>query len=380
MLNAAKTEFEIASSREVSLKRTIDTQKEEVMDLARKAINFNVLAGESGSNKQFYELLLKKYQEASLSSGINISNVQIVDNAVIPQFPVKPKRALYLILAVMVGLFGGVFAAFFVDYMDDTIKTAEDVDKKMGLAFLDVVPLAAQKDGTVYMVSDPKSPTAEAFRTIRTGLMLSSAVNQLKVIVITSATPNEGKTTTAANLAVAMAQMGEKVLIVDCDMRRRTLHDMFGIAIDSGLTDVLVDPARLSQSIQRLEAYPNLDILTGGTSAPNPSELLGSERMKTFIARSKDHYDRVIIDSPPLLAFSDPLVLASLADGVILVVWGGKTPRDLLQKAAQLLKGINTRMLGVVLNKIDTSKKSYYYYPYYSYYDSDRKSKKKRKA
>ena len=378
MLNAAKTQFEIASSREVSLKQTIEAQKEKVMDLSRKAINFNVLAGESSSNKQFYDLLLKKYHEASLSSGVSISNVQVVDTAVVPKSPVKPKRALNVILAVMVGLFGGVFAAFFVDYMDDTINTAEEVDK-MGMALLDVVPLADQTD-TVIMVSDPKSPMAEAFRTIRTGLMLSSAVNQLKVIVITSATPNEGKTTTAANLAVAMAQMGEKVLIVDGDMRRQSLHKIFGVESDSGLTDVLIDPARLALSVQRLDAYPNLDILTGGTSAPTPSELLGSERMKVFVTGSMEHYDRVIIDSPPLLAFSDPLVLANLADGVILVVWGGKTPRNLIQKAAQLLQGINARMLGVVLNKIDTSKKSSYYYPYYSYYDSDRKVKKKRKA
>ncbi|MEI6261076.1 MAG: polysaccharide biosynthesis tyrosine autokinase [Deltaproteobacteria bacterium] len=379
MLNAAKTEFEIASSREASLKRSIDVQKQEVMDLTQKAINFNVLAGESGSNKQFYELLLKKYQEASLSGGINISNVQVVDSAVIPKFPVKPKRGLYLILAVMVGLFGGVFVAFFVDYMDDTIKTAEDVDKKLGLAFLDVVPLTAEKLGPVFMTTDPKSATAEAYRTIRTGLMLSSAVNQLKVFLMTSAIPNEGKTITAVNLAVAMAQMGEKVLIVDCDMRRRNLHNVFDIGNESGISDVLVDPAKLSQAIQHLESYPNLDILTGGTLAPNPSELLGSERMKEFIDKTREQYDRVIIDSPPLLAFSDALVLANLADGVIMVIWGGKTPRDLIHKAIQPLKGIDARILGVVLNKIDTTKKSYYYYPYYSYYYSDRKGKKKRK-
>lgn len=380
MLNAAKTEFEIAGSREVSIKRTIDAQKKEVMDLTRKAINYNVLAGESGSNKQFYELLLKKYQEASLSGGINISNVQVVDSAIIPKAPVKPERGKNLILAVVLGLLGGVSVAFFLDYMDDTIKTAEDVDKKIGLVFLDVVPLIVKKSGPIFMTSEPKSATAEAYRTIRTGLMLSSAVNQLKVIAITSATPNEGKTTTSANLAVAMSQMGEKVLIVDCDMRRRNLHNIFDIGNDAGLTDVLVDPTKHSQAIQRLDAYPNLDILTGGTSAPNPSELLGSDRMKAFIARSKEYYDRVIIDSPPLLAFSDPLVLASQADGVIMVIWGGKTPRDLIDKAIQLLKGINARILGVVLNKIDTTKKSYYYYPYYSYYDSDRKVKKKRKT
>ncbi len=380
MLNAAKTDFEIASSREASLKKSIDMQKQKVMDLTRKAIDFNVLAGEAGNNKQFYELLLKKYQEASLSSAISTSNLQLVDPATIPESPIKPKRGLNALLAVMVGVFGGIFAAFFVDYMDDTIKTAEDVEKKLGLTLLDIVPLSTGKSGSVFMTSDPKSAAAEAFRTIRTGLMLSSAVNPLKVFLITSATPNEGKTTTAVNLAVAMSQMGEKVLIVDCDMRRKSLHNIFDISSDTGISDVLIDPTRISQGIKRLDAYPNLDILIGGTTAPNPSELLGSERMKAFIAKVRGYYDRVIIDSPPLLAFSDSLVLASLADGVITVIWGGKTPRDILQKEIQSLSGINARIVGAVLNKVDITKRSYYYYPYYKYYDSDTKTRKRQKT
>lgn len=380
MLNAAKTEFEIAKNRILSLKKSIESQKQEVLTMTRKAIDFNVIAGEAGSNKQFYELLLKKWQEASLSSGINISNVQVIDEATIPKSSAKPKKGLLILLSMMVGLFGGIFAAFFMEYMDDTIKNAEDVDKDLGLPFLDIVPLTNGKTGTLSLVSDPKSAAAESYRTIRTGLMLSSATNPIKVILLTSATPNEGKTTTASNLAVAMAQMGEKVLLVDGDLRRRNLHKFFNLRSDLGISDVIMDPANLSRAIKSPAEFPHLDIMVGGIQIPSPSELLGSERMKAFIAQMREKYDRVIIDSPPLLAFSDALVLASLADGVIVVVWGGETSRTIIQKGIQLLKGIDTRIVGVVLNKIDTTRKDYYYYyPYYSQYYGEEKTKKKNK-
>lgn len=379
MLNAAKAEFEVAQSRETSLRRAMEQQKQEVLGLTRKAIDFNVIAGESGSNKQFYELLLKKLQEASLSGGMSVSNAQIVDYAVIPKAPIKPKRALNLLLAMLVGLFGGVFAAFFTEYMDDTIKTAEDVDKNLELPFLDVVPLTEDAKGPIFVTSDPKSATAEAYRTIRTGLMLSSTDKPLKVILVTSSTPNEGKTTTAANLAVAMAQMGERVLIVDVDMRRHNLHELFGTSNPVGISDVIIDPKRLSEAIKNVDKHQNLDIITGGTLAPNPSELLGSERMREFITHLRGRYDRIILDSPPLLAFSDSLVLSRLADGVIMVIWGGKTPRNTIQQAVQSLQGVGARILGVVLNKIDTTRRSYYYYPYYSYYYADKRGDKKKK-
>lgn len=275
----------------------------------------------------------------------------------------------------MVGLFGGVFAAFFTEYMDDTVKTSEDVSKMFDLPFLDVVPLTDQKKGPLFVASDPKSPTAESYRTIRTGVMLSSLGKQLRVILVTSSTPNEGKTTTAANLAIAMEQMGERVLIIDADLRRHNLHEVMKLSNPMGISDVIMNPDNLSAALKKLPGHPNMDVITGGTLAPNPSELLGSLWMTELLTRLEEKYDRIILDSPPLLAFSDALVLSRLADGVIMVVWGGETERDKVTRSVEALKGAGAKILGIVLNKLDTAKMSSYYYPYHSYYASDKNSK-----
>lgn len=378
MLNAAKTDYEIAKSREASLKMAMEEQKQEVLNLSRKAIDFNVLAGQAESNKQFYDLLLKKLQEASLSSGINISNVQIVDSAVIPKSPIKPKRGLNMFLAAIIGLFGGVFAAFFIEYMDDTIRTPEEADKMLGLPFLGLIPSSRDK-GPLYMFSAAKSMTAESYRTIRTGIMLSSAEKPPQVILITSATPNEGKTTTASNLAIAMAQMGEKVLLIDADMRRHNIHKVFKLDNSVGISDIIVNHGDYSAGIKTLPDVPNLSIIAGGTLAPNPSELLGSNRMRELLAGLRQRYDRIILDSPPVMAVSDSLTLSRLADGVIMVIWGGVTGRDIIRKANQSLTGVNAKIIGVVLNNINMTKRSsyQYYYPYYHSYAADEGKKKK---
>ncbi|MDP3014028.1 MAG: polysaccharide biosynthesis tyrosine autokinase [Candidatus Subteraquimicrobiales bacterium] len=375
MLNAAKTEYEIARNKEISLMRAMDAQKQEVLGLTRQAIDFNVVAGEAESNKQFYELLLKKMQEASLSSGINISNAQIVDGAIIPKDPAKPKKALNMILAATIGLFGGIFAAFFVEYMDNTVKTPEDVDEILGLPFLGFVPSVEEKEH-LYMSSDSKSALAESYRTIRTSIMLSSAEKPPQVILITSAVPQEGKTTTAANLAMAMAQMGGNVVLIDADMRRPNIHKIFNLENSAGLSNAIVE--HNSPAIKTIPDFPDLSILVAGTMAPNPSELLSSERMKELLTELRARYDHVILDSSPLMAVSDPLVLSSLADGVILVVWGGMTGRDLIKKASQSLTGINAKILGVVLNKIAITKwNKYQYYQYYPYYQEESGKKKR---
>ena len=384
MLNAAKTDFDISQAREDSIRRTIEEQKREVLSLSRKAIEFDVYAGEAVSNKQFYELLLKRMQEASLSSGINVSNAQVIDGAAVPERPLRPRKALNLMLALIVGSLGGLFAAFFVEYMDNTIKTPEDVETVLGLPFLGYVPATSPEEGPLYMFSEARAVVAESYRTIRTGVLLSAAEERaLQVIVVTSSTPGEGKTTTSANLAVAMAQMGEKVLVIDTDMRRHNLHRTFSMDNLVGISDAIVDHANLDTAIRSVRDVGNLDIITGGTLAPNPSELLGSNSMRELLAGLRQRYDRIILDSPPMMLFSDSLVMSKLADGVILVVRAGETSRDVIRNLSQSLKAVNARIIGTVLNNVDMEKQSssYYYNPYYgSYYGSGKGQKAGKRA
>jgi capsular exopolysaccharide synthesis family protein len=380
MLSTAKTELDVARNREASLRKTLEGQKQDVLDLSRNAIEFNVIAGESASNRQFYDLLLKKLQEASLSGGINVSNLQVVDFAVPPKDPVKPRRGMLLVLAGLVGIFGGVFLAFFVEYLDDSIKGEADVGKYLKLPLLDTVPLAPALGGGLLMDSEPNSPAAESFRTIRTGVQLSSIDKPPQVILVTSSVPDEGKTTLSTNLAAAMANGEERVLIVDTDLRRHNLHEGFGFEPAPGLTEVLQDLDAAERHIRTVSGHPQLFVLTGGNLAPNPSELLGSNRMKKFLDFARQRFDRIILDAPPLLLFSDSLILSQLSDGVILVAWGGSTSRRLVQKSVEALQGVKAKMLGVVLNKIDPARQNDYYSRDYTYFYSDRKGKHKKRT
>jgi len=374
MLNAAKTNYEITLSNETSIKNALDQQKKEVLDLSRKAIDFNVVSGESQSNKQFYELLLKKLQEASLSSGVSVSNVQVVDRAMIPDDPIRPKKALYILLSAFVGFFGGIFIVFFTEYMDDTIKTSAEVEQILNLPFLALLPSTKEK-GSIYVTADTRSMIAEAYTPERPP----------KLLLVTSATPAEGKTTVSSNLAVAMAMMGEKVLLIDADMRRHNIHKVFSLDNAVGLTNAIIDPAAVPACIKKIPDVPNLNVITGGAISPNPLEMLSSQRARDLLTELGRNYDRVIIDSPPLLAVADAVVLARIADAVILVAWGGTTSSGLIKRALQTISSVkDLKILGVILNNINISKRGYYqYYPYYDYYTKDgdaKKTKRKPKA
>lgn len=364
MLNSAKTQYEISLNKERFLDRAIEQTKREVLSLSRELIDFKVVSGEAENNKRFYEMLLKKLQEATLTGGVTVSNMQILDRAIVPGAPFRPARMKNILLAVLIGLFGGVLLAVFLDYIDDSVKSPEDVDVRLGQHYLGMVPNEAKHN----MAESPATQIVEAFRTIRMGILFAASQKPIKILLVTSSVEGEGKTTTSVNIAVALARMGEKVLLVDGDLRRRTLHKRFGLDNAKGIGSVIVENADLSAVIRPVAAVKNMSVLTAGPAVPNPAELLASERMKEMLASLRGRFDRIIIDSPPVLPISDPLVLSQLCDGVIMVIRGGTTSRVIAKKACEALEKLNANIVGVVMNNVRITDKAYgYYYSYYSY-------------
>lgn len=228
-------------------------------------------------------------------------------------------------------------------------------------------------------IKNPKSPISESYRTLRTNIQFSDIDNKIQTIVMTSSGPSEGKSTTSSNLAIVMAEGGSKTILIDCDQRKPKLHKLFKISNESGLSDLLAGKADIHEVAHKLEGIENLELITAGTRPPNPSELLASQKMKSFIDELKEKYDYVILDTPPVIAVTDAQLLSLKADGCILVVSSGEAERDAAIKAKSLLESVNAKIIGVVLNKVEVTGKGYYGYYYQYYYGNDKKGIKSKK-
>ncbi|PKN64322.1 MAG: hypothetical protein CVU57_15600 [Deltaproteobacteria bacterium HGW-Deltaproteobacteria-15] len=393
VINSLKNQYLVALARENSLKSSLENQKTESLDLNQKAIEYGVLQREAESARQMYDLLIKRFKETSLTEDMQTGNIRIIDRAEVPRSPIKPNKKLNILLAIIVGLVAGLGLAFFFEYLDNTIKLPEDIKKHLQVTYLGPVPVFAMNGPTglekenlpdLVTVQAPKSTASEAYRGIRTSILFSSAETPPQLVLVSSAGPMEGKSKTSGNLAVAMAQSGVSTLLVDCDMRRPVVHKTFKVPRDKGLTNLLVGACGFDEAVVHT-MIPNLDILPCGSIPPNPSELLGSSRMIKLIEVLRKKYARIILDSPPLTAVTDAVILSKMADGVILVVRSGDTPREIVKNGLNQLKSVNARVLGVVLNGVDMNREGYYYYQYYYYYygegpDKGGKTKRKRKV
>ncbi len=358
-------DYRSALNQERQLDGALEAQKHVAMDLDQKGAAYSVLEREAESDQKLFEALLQKHKELSVVNNSGANNVRVVDRAEEPKAPYSPDPGRNLFIALVLGLALGVATAVGIDYLDDTIKTPEDITRKLKLPFLGLVP--AVRGERLPVLSGPvPHDFGEAFRAIRTSLVFSSGEDR-RIIAVTSAQPLEGKTTTACNLAMALAFGGSRVLLIDADMRRPGLHKIMGLRNDVGLSHLLVGRARARDAIQRTHD-PNLWVMSAGRTPPNPSELIASERMQRLVDNlSRGPFDWVIIDTPPVLAVTDAVILAPLVAGVVFVLGAEMTRRRLAERAVETLLASTPRVIGCVLNRVDYDRNKYYYSRFYGY-------------
>jgi polysaccharide biosynthesis transport protein len=386
-------QYMAALQRENMLHDALEKQKQEANKLNESAIQYSILKRDLESYRTLYEGLMEKMKEAGVSAGLKSNNFRIVDVARVPTSPIEPNIPRNLAFAFMLGLTSGVGLAFLLEGLDNTVRTTEQAQLISGFAPLGMIPLGSRttREGgstkrlviatskeAVELVTQvrPQSQMAESYRALRTSLLLSNLGAPPKVIMITSALPQEGKTTTSINCAVVLAQKGIRVLLIDADLRRPSIHKTLGMGPRSGLSNVLTGSATLKQTITRSPVLPNLSVLPAGTPPPNPAELLASTNMRDVLEELRGQYDHIVVDTPPTLSVTDAVVLSPRADAIVLVIRSGQTTKQALRRCRDILVQVNAKVSGVLLNAVDLSSPDYYYYyeyqgKYSRYYRDD---------
>jgi len=350
----------------------IDRETNILLELNQKMVQYNLLKKESDSVQSLYTSMLSRAKETDISEKISASSIRVIDSAKPAESPYKPKKLRDIVIAVLFSLFSGVGLAFLMEFFDSSIRTSDDVTTYINLPFLGYIPSTekeiktdAQKSQVCF--SNPKAKVTESFRAVRTSILFASPEDKpLKTILITSSTPQEGKSFFSANLSEVFCQVNEKIILMDIDMRRPKLHKGLGVEQSPGLSDFLTGNCNV-QSIIKNTVVPNLFLIPSGTIPPNPSELLSSGKIQSLLAELKSRFNRIIIDSPPILSAADTSLLANMADGVIFVIKGSSVRMDVVQQAKDKLLKAKGKIIGVVVNNTKPEKEdSYYYYHYYS--------------
>lgn len=376
----AQIEQQSLIAKKRALNEVIAQYERQFNQIPQKSIEYARLQRSRLSNEKLYLLVEEKYNEAAIKEQSEFGYIDIIDPAVVANVPVSPKVQLNLLLGAIIGLGLGISLVFAREYLDVRVRTPEDL-KKRGLPPLTAVALmddelkrlaeAGGKNGKgvdahLITFSNPLSSIAESYRRLRTNVQYGQLDVPLKTIVVTSANPAEGKSTTVSNLAIAFAQTGKKTLLVDTDLRKPSVHSEFSLSRDPGLSDYLFGTAK-EQEVIRPTVVEHLDIICCGSIPPNPAEIIGSQKMKEFLESLKKKYDYILFDSPPVLAVADPTILATMVDGVVVVVSSGNTRLDALQRSLELVLGVGGKLVGIVLNNFDLSQAYGGYYGRYQY-------------
>ena len=389
-----KADYERALRDESSFKTALERAKAEAAQQNQAAIQYSILKQEVETNKQMYQDFLNKTNQAKIQKAEQQNPMKMIDPPQVPVAPVGPNRLRTITIGFLLSLVAGIGLVFVLEYLDNTVKTVEDIARYTQLPALSIIPAMSGRKSRMLssnngkkkdaeglqitssnglqterlMALDGRSSIAEAYRVLRTSVLLSSVDKPPKTILVTSGQPGEGKTTTAVNTAISLAQLGSSVLIIDCDLRRPSAHKLFGVEQPQGLSTYLSRNVRLVDVMQKLP-IPNLWILPCGPIPPNPAEMISSARMKEMIRLLGESFDHIIIDSPPLLKVTDPVILSTLVDGVILVVHGGRSTRDIVRRTRQELSLAGAKIFGVVLNNVDVGQagEDEYYSSYSDY-------------
>ncbi len=373
---SAKRAYLAALEIENKVNDEMNYEKGKALELHGREVEYNMLARKRETVKQLYELVMRRLKETDLTRMFKSNNIHMLDAAIVPTKPVLPNVKQNIVAALIIGLLGGIFIAFLIDYMDNTIKSEEDIEGLLGIPLLGVIPYVKQEFGkeadrrgvAFHAYNNPKSSLAESFRTIRTNIHFTHPDKEIHRLLITSANPKEGKTTISSTLAMSFAQAGWKTVIIDVDLRRPSANKVFNVEKGRGVTDVIVGDIKWQDVVLHTEV-PGLDFILAGTSTPSSTELVGSENFANMIDDISKYYDKIVIDSPPVGAVSDALILSSLTDGVILVAKFGSTTKDRLKFSKRSLSDVKANLLGCVINELDPSKKRYGYYYYHYYYN-----------
>ncbi len=372
IINSLENQYQIALAKERAIRGALAKQQQQAMVTRKKAIGFNVIKREVDTNQQLFNMLLAKVKEARITEEIDVGSVMVVDRAEVPMEPSRPQVKLNMALAVVGGLLVALLWGFLLEYMDNTIKLPSQIEDQMGLPLLGSVPFDntlhsprgknKQGDSPIILqaLSKPNSSTIEPLRIVRTAISLSKAGSPPKSIVVSSSLEREGKSVTAACLAVAFAEANKNTIIIDGDLRKPRQHRLWSVANDVGLSSILSGQASIQESVHH-DVIPNVDVIASGPIPPSPSELFQSELMARVMGVLGKAYDQIILDSPPILPLADPLILGSLAEGMILVVSAAKAPVHVVEQSVSKLSKAGIELLGVILNQVEKGRSDYYY-------------------
>ena len=397
ILTNLETQYRQTLAREQELRKSFEKQRGETLTQNEAAINYRIIQQEIETNKTLLDNLLQRSKENDVIMASKPNNISVVDYAIAPEGPIGPNRTRTVFIALFLALGLGVGFALLLEYLDDTVHSTDEVERLLHLPALAVIPSALstgkrrllsgsaalqKRNGNpsenpeLLMNVDGRSPLAESYRHLRTSVLLSTAGRAPRSLLVTSSLPGEGKTTTAVNTAVSLAQTGASVVIIDADMRRPRLRSIFGLSDRAGLSSILSNELSEAEVVAMVSeaTVPGLHVLTAGPIPPNPAELLGSDQMRRLMMLLQSKFNHVVVDSPPVSSFTDGVLISSMVDGVLLVVHGGKSSRHVVKRSRQLLQDVGAKIFGVVLNNVNLQSHDYYYYQRYygsSYYKSD---------